>query len=164
MIPRRPRPSTSSDPPDADRARSTFDGHTGRNVIRKRRLASVVVVAIGGCLAILVAAVAARMSRPKAPAPVTALSSFATPTAAAPTADATTTRAAPAPEVTPPAVTTGNLVLVRPAVRGYVWLDGKKVTASSAVVACGPHQIKVGRSGRAHSVTVPCGGELKVWH
>jgi hypothetical protein len=51
--------------------------------------------------------------------------------------------------------------IVRPAAPGRVWLDGKKLTSSSAVVSCGTHQIKVG-ARKGHSVDVPCNGEVAV--
>jgi hypothetical protein len=42
-----------------------------------------------------------------------------------------------------------------------VWLDGKKLSSGSSLVSCGTHQIKVGLR-RAHSIDVPCGGEIGV--
>ncbi|HZU82102.1 MAG TPA: hypothetical protein VE987_04260 [Polyangiaceae bacterium] len=60
----------------------------------------------------------------------------------------------------PPAV--GTLVLRRPAAPGNVWLDGAKLTAASTSVACGPHEIRIGKHGRPKHVTVPCGGELRL--
>jgi hypothetical protein len=42
-----------------------------------------------------------------------------------------------------------------------VWLDGQKITVATATVACGDHQLKIGRA-KAHAVTIPCGGDLKV--
>jgi hypothetical protein len=51
---------------------------------------------------------------------------------------------------------------MRPAVPGKVWLDGQKIDAATATVACGKHQLKVGVKGKAHAVDVPCGGDLKV--
>jgi hypothetical protein len=42
-----------------------------------------------------------------------------------------------------------------------VWLDGKKLSSSSALVSCGTHQVKVGRH-KTHSIDVPCGGEIAV--
>jgi hypothetical protein len=56
---------------------------------------------------------------------------------------------------------TGTVKLVRPAVAGRVWLDGKKLTSPTALVSCGTHQIKVGFKAR-HSIDVPCGGEIAV--
>jgi hypothetical protein len=73
---------------------------------------------------------------------------------------------APAPSASAPTtggsgVSTGTVRLDRPAYPGKVWLDGKKLSSSSAMVSCGTHQIKVGFR-RAHSIDVPCGGELGV--
>jgi hypothetical protein len=158
------RPASSSTPPaDSDRARSTLDGHSGQMPARQRRLTRIVVAAIASCALILIAAAGARLSRSKgaaATATATATATTTTTTTATtnPTAAATQTTTAPVES------TTGNLILVRPAVRGYVWLDGKKITTTSGGVACGPHQIKVGSFGHLHPITVPCGGDLKVWH
>jgi hypothetical protein len=161
VIQRRPGQSSSAPPADSDRARSTLDGHSGQTPARKRRLTRIVVAAIASCAMILIAAAAVRLSRSKEAAASTITTATATPTPTpAATATATTTPSATAP----PESTTGNLILVRPAVRGYVWLDGKKITTTSGAVQCGLHQIKVGSFGRLHPITVPCGGDLKVWH
>jgi hypothetical protein len=42
-----------------------------------------------------------------------------------------------------------------------VWLDGKRLSAASAIVSCGVHQVKVGASAR-RNVVVPCGAEVVV--
>jgi hypothetical protein len=161
VIRRRPGQSSSAPPPDSERARSTLDGHSGQTPARQRRLTRIVVAAIASCALILIAAAAVRLSRSKEAAASTTSITTSTATATPnPAATATATPSATAP----PESTTGNLILVRPAVRGYVWLDGKKITATSGPVECGLHQIKVGSFGRLHPITVPCGGELKVWH
>jgi hypothetical protein len=43
-----------------------------------------------------------------------------------------------------------------------VWIDGTRLRAASAVVACGKHEVKIGAHGKVHAVDVPCGGELKL--
>jgi hypothetical protein len=152
---------------------STLSGLTGRTIVRRRRLAGVVFMAIAGCGAILVAAAFARLSRSKeaaaatssamaaeAPPSTTNAASAATEPPAAPpmsTSTMATTAAAPDPA-------TGTVVLGKATARGPVWLDGKRLSAASTVVACGSHQVKVGFSGRAHALAVPCGGTLKVGH
>jgi hypothetical protein len=115
---------------------------------------------------ILIAAVMVHVARPNQDA--TAFAATTTTTAAAPTVSPTVTPA-PVPTVVPPADTTatdtaqtGTLDLQRPAVAGHVWLDGQKLAAGSATVPCGKHQIKVGARGRAHTIDVPCGGEVRV--
>jgi len=57
------------------------------------------------------------------------------------------------------APSSGTLRFVPPAKSGWVWLDGKRLTGTSAIVSCGTHQLKVGYFAK-HAVTVPCGGEL----
>lgn len=43
-----------------------------------------------------------------------------------------------------------------------VFIDDKVVgqTPESFTVKCGTHQIRVGSSGHAHSIEIPCGGEI----
>src|SRR5271165_3468153 len=129
---------------------------------RRRRLIRLVAVTVGGCALILVAAVTARLGHRSADATATAPITIAsvTPGAAPPVASA------PAAAVTVAAVaaapTTGTLRLQHPALPGHVWLDGTKLTAAMATVSCGKHKVKVGTWARAHTVDIPCGGELKI--
>jgi len=138
---------------------------------RRRRLGGIVIGAIAGCALILVAAGIARVGHASS-SPSTASAGTGT---IATTVSGTTatpaavvgTPAATTPAATGPAPTsldvssTGTVRLDRPATAGHVWLDGKKLSATSALVSCGTHQIKVGR-GRTHSVDVPCGAEIGV--
>jgi hypothetical protein len=133
--------------------------------LRRRRLGGIVVVAVGVCALILVAAGIARVghassepetaqAHPAAPDP----SPDPAPPSAAPAA--APTAAAVAPSASAPA-STGTVRLQRPAVASRVWLDGKKMTSASVVVSCGTHQVRVGVR-RTHSIDVPCGGEIAV--
>jgi len=128
---------------------------------RRRRLVRVVAATVGGCTLILVAAGVARLLHPtpnqSADAPITIASVNPLAAAAPPTP---AVDPSPAPPV--PAPTTGTLRLQKPALPGHVWLDGKKLSQLEQTVSCGKHKVKVGAWGRAHSVDVPCGGELKV--
>jgi len=163
VIQRRPGAPTSTTPVDAEL--SSLDGQPRQIPARRRRLARIVAAAIGSCALILLAAGVARITRSKPAAAATtdtaSTTAGATWTSASATTTATATTTAAPTEAAQPA--TGNLVLVRPAVRGYVWLDGKKISTTSTAVACGPHQIKVGSFGHVHPIAVPCGGDLKVW-
>jgi hypothetical protein len=111
---------------------------------------------------ILVAAIVARVSHASSEPTASAQNSrlgAAAPQPAPPPIDAPApVEPAPTPELAP---TTGTLRLHKPASPGRVWVDGKKLTADSAILGCGAHLIRVGR-GRARSVQVPCGGELVV--
>ena len=133
---------------------------------RRRRLGAIVIGAIAGCALILVAAGIARVSHASSSPESTSTATPATPvttTAAAPVAPPAPspgTAATAAPATTSNA-STGTVRLDRPARPGHVWLDGKKLSSTSALVSCGTHQIKVGR-GRTHSVDVPCGSEIAV--
>jgi hypothetical protein len=126
---------------------------------RRRRLRAIVAAAVAGCGVILVAAGVARIvhggaastSSASAPPMTPAQPSAGTRSVAAmPPTDAPTTGDVP---------TTGTLRLERPARPGHVWLDGRKLSSSLALVTCGAHVIQVGRH-RAHAVDVPCGGEI----
>jgi hypothetical protein len=156
-----PRRSSSGLPPDG--------GGSGSHRFslppeRRRKLKSVVVGTLGACGLILVAAAIVHVAHPStdttvlAAAPTAAALPIAPAPSAAPVAPAVA--APPPPEV----AQTGTLRLQRPAMAGKVWLDGQKITAASATVACGTHQLKVGSHGHAHSIDIPCGGELKISH
>jgi hypothetical protein len=144
---------------------------------RRRHLRGIVIGAIAGCALILVAAGIARVGH--ASSSVDGTASTTPPVATVTTVAATSAVAATSvPQaMTPPTATgspvatsptgpgnaasTGTVRLDRPALPGRVWLDGKKLSSTSAIVSCGTHQIKVGR-GRTHSLDVPCGSEIGV--
>jgi hypothetical protein len=44
---------------------------------------------------------------------------------------------------------------------GTITVDGTRITAKSAIVTCGHHQLRAGRA-KSHDVDVPCGGTLVV--
>jgi hypothetical protein len=131
-------------------------------------LTRVVVATVGACGVILIAAATVHLARSKDENAFAATSVTPAASVAAPTSPAPSTAAAPAVPVaptTPPSPAepqSGTLTLQRPAVAGHVWLDGQKLSATSATITCGKHQIKVGAHGRAHPVDVPCGGELRI--
>jgi hypothetical protein len=179
-------------PPDTDSADGSLEGDLGpprdraaqtgsiRLPLRRRRLGGIVIATVGGCALLLVAAVIARVSHASSEprnAPSIAkdgpASLVAAPHAEVAAAAAHGPIAAPAPAApvapasassgaTPESPTSGTVRVARPATPGRVWLDGKRLSAPSAVVMCGPHQVKVGASGRARSLQVPCGGELVI--
>ena len=137
---------------------------------RRRRLAGIVIAAIGGCALILVAAGIARVGHASSspapassPATAAAIPAVTSTSTAAPLDTTPTAPSLPATTAAPPldGSSTGTVRLDRPAKAGHVWLDGKKLSSPSALVTCGTHQIKVGR-GRTHSVDVPCGSEIGV--
>jgi hypothetical protein len=156
----------SEEAPDPRKERAQQTGSI-RLPLKRRHLGGIVVAAVAGCGLILVAAVIARVShasnQPTPPAALSAVLSTATndfkpmlpPSPPRATAPAST----PAPS---DAATTGTVRLQHPATAGRVWIDGKKLTSTSALVNCGAHQIKVGAWGRARSVQIPCGGEIVV--
>jgi hypothetical protein len=138
--------------------------------VRRRQLGKVVVGALAACAVIIIAAGIARIghasSEPSASA-ATGEVSAANGAAGMPTtpnATSTVTSSPPAAAATAsdPA-SSGTVRLSRPTLWGHVWLDGKKLSATSVVVSCGTHQVKVGH-GRKHSIDVPCGGEISISH
>jgi hypothetical protein len=153
--------------PEQRRERAQQTGSI-RLPLKRRHLGGIVVAAVAGCGLILVAAVIARVShasnQPASPAaPSTVVSASANdfkPMILPPSPPRES-----APAITPAssdAPTTGTVRLQRPATAGRVWIDGKKLTSSSALVSCGVHQIKVGAWARARPVQIPCGGEIVV--
>jgi len=145
---------------------------------RRRRLARVVVGAVAVCAVILGAAgvrfVIGRASAASTPPPAAALQPAAEsaglagaasePAAAQAGADPRTSAQFAGGAPLKNAATMGMLVLEHPAAPGHVWLDGDRVTAESATIACGKHEIRVGPHGRAHPIDVPCGGSVRVSH
>lgn len=140
---------------------------------RKKLGKTIVVGTVAACALILVAAGIARVSHASdspstsaqadpgqnAAATATAAASPAPPPSSPATAAAPQDPASVAAPIDPSS--TGTVRLGHPANAGHVWIDGKKVSATSVLVSCGTHQVKVGRS-RKHSVDVPCGGEVVV--
>jgi hypothetical protein len=131
---------------------------------RRKRLTRIVFGAVGACGLILVAAGIVHLLRPgqdTAAFAATATAATPPPPVATPAPQPASAPAITAAPPTPDVPQTGTLRLQRPASPGKVWLDGQKITAASATVACGQHQLKVGR-GKAHPIDVPCGGDLKI--
>ncbi len=158
VIPR--RTPSGGPPPDG--------GGTGSQRIslppeRRQKLTRIVFGALGACGLILVAAGIVHLLRPSGDTAAFAATNTASapatppPPSAAPAPPPAAAAAPPVPDVPQ----TGTLRLLRPAAPGKVWLDGQKITAATATVACGDHQLRVGR-GKAHAINVPCGGDLKV--
>ncbi len=142
--------ATSGSADDTVKRASHFPG-------RRRALRKVVLGAVGVCGAILVlAAVGKARSTSDSAAAATSTSTSTSTSTPTPTSTSTSTPAPPSPP------TTGTLRFQRPAVPGSVWIDGTRVLAPTAVITCGKHQVKIGARGKAHSVDVPCGGELRI--
>jgi hypothetical protein len=150
--------------------------------IPRRRLAPVVVGAVGVCAVILLAAGVVQMSRsgdtPVANAAqrtTVTIASKPTATSMSTSISTSTTNSIPAPKPTPMAVapapattsatvggdapTTGTILLGH---AGRVWLDGKRLTGTAALVRCGSHRIKLGAYAKSRPIDVPCGGEVTV--
>ncbi len=154
VIPRRP---SGAPPPDGA---GTGSLRISLPPARRKTLKRVVFGALGACGLILVAAGIARAVRPSevdTPALAATAAAIPQPTPAAVPASPPAT--APAPTADVPQ--TGTLRLQRPAMAGKVWLDGQKLSAATATVACGDHQIKIGH-GKAHPINIPCGGDVKI--
>jgi hypothetical protein len=147
--------------------------------MQRRRLGGIVVGTVAGCALILIAAVIARVSQasnaPTAPANAAKGASAAGPAvlpgttweqihqaqAPGPSSVATLAQTVGTPMLSDTSAT-GTVRLSRPGAAGRVWIDGKKLTSTSALVGCGVHKIKVGMRARERSVEVPCGGELVI--
>jgi hypothetical protein len=149
--------------------------------IQRRRLAPVVVGAVAVCAVILLAAGVVRLSH-SGDGPVanaaqqttvtiaskptstttstsTSTSTFSPITAAAKAALPTSTPTPTSAPVGGDAPTTGTILLGR---ASRVWLDGKRLNGTSALVRCGSHRIKLGVYAKSRPIDVPCGGEVTV--
>jgi hypothetical protein len=166
-------PSVSSlRPVDIDvNAADSSVGSMDDLALRRERLRRIVIGTLVACGLILIAAAGAQVARASAGAhaaePLANLTQRAPaiPDSPAPAPVEPTSASSAAPTAAAPAAETpaiGTLRLRWPAVPGHVWLDGEKVTSSSAVVACGPHELRIGPKGHPRSVRIPCGGELRV--
>jgi hypothetical protein len=80
----------------------------------------------------------------------------------APQPTAITPAVPPAPPPTAEA-TTGTLRIDGSAEGQRVYLDGVALTATAAMLRCGPHVLAVGSLSRARIVDVPCGGDITVF-
>ena len=134
-----------------------------RVATRRKELSRYVIGAVAfSCLILVIAFVKREVGASNGP---TATSPMSSPTTAArPTATATATSPAIPPPPPPasaqsssptvaellaadtPDSTSGSIRFVRPAKAGWVWLDGKRLTGTSAIVTCGTHQVKVATS------------------
>jgi hypothetical protein len=72
---------------------------------------------------------------------------------------------APAPKAEAPRAkaTTGRIEINSEVAKGDVWLDGKRLLGRGARhfdIVCGNHTIAIAKKSDAHTMDVPCGGEL----
>jgi hypothetical protein len=135
--------------------RKAVDGRLGESTFRiwrqpRRRLGGIVLGAMGLSLAILAAA----MTRPhgddgQAASVVRVVAAAPSPGFVAATSTAM--------ESAPPMASSGTIV--SPGSAWPLFVDGKRITATSAIVACGKHTVRVGRS-KLREVVVPCGATV----
>jgi hypothetical protein len=131
-------------------AESTFKIDAVR--VPRRRLGGVVTGAMAMAVCILVVAgVRASMASPVEPAPPPVAATLP-PVQPAPAAQPWKTASATDSSSTSGTVTSRG---------GALFIDGARISAKSALVSCGHHQVKAGR-GKPHDVDVPCGGAVVV--
>jgi hypothetical protein len=123
----------------------------------RRRLGVVVAIAVGASLLILVAAAISGISGPRDPH--AQLAATPPPQQAAIAVPAPLLLPSPAP-VDP---TVGTLRMDGSLEGQRVYLDGVPLTASAALLRCGPHNVAIGSTTRTRTVDVPCGGEITVY-
>jgi hypothetical protein len=138
---------------------------------RRKRFGLLVGAAVGACSALLLLAIGFKLAGSSSdgdlakasgvgttvqttPAATTQSPAAATPITTTPAAKGMTAAATPAT-----ASTIGTLVIESKAKK--VWLDGKRLNGSSAMIPCGSHTVKLGKSS-VQTVDVPCGGEYHV--
>jgi hypothetical protein len=140
-------------------------GYDTAIVLPRRRLGPYVVAVVGAALGVLLLAVVQGARSQPAP-PVTAVGPAAAPAAAPapqPVSPTVVAQAQPAAAPAAPAATTGTLRIVASAEGQRVFVDGVELSATAALLRCGPHDIAVGSVGRTRSIDVPCGGEVTVY-
>jgi hypothetical protein len=139
-------------------------------VARRKRFSLIVGAAVGSCAVLLVIAIGCKISGGSNETEIAKASGVAAPLQTP--AAATQKPASALPVVTKPATTTpaiiatpatastiGTIIIDSKAKK--VWLDGKRLSGSSAMIQCGSHKVKIGKSS-AQTVDVPCGGEAHV--
>ncbi len=141
-------------------------------VARRKRFSLIVGAAVGSAAVLLVIGIGCKLAggsndseiskasgvaATQAPAAATQKPAAATAfTVALPGATAPKTTAATTPAT---ASTIGTLVV--DGKHKKVWLDGKRLSGSSAMIQCGAHKVKIGKTS-VQMVDVPCGGEAHV--
>jgi hypothetical protein len=132
-------------------------GYDTAILLPRTHLARYVVGALAVALVILIAAAVQGLSSPP---PVAARAVAPLPVSVVP---AVPPGPAALPSVPAPAPTIGTLRLDDTAEGQRVLLDGVVLSATAAIVRCGPHEVAVGPTGRTRSIDVPCGGEVTVF-
>lgn len=70
----------------------------------------------------------------------------------------------PVPAQAPAAAPTVGTLRLDASLEGQrVFLDGVALSATAAILRCGPHEVAVGSPGRSRSIDVPCGGEVAIF-
>jgi hypothetical protein len=128
-------------------------GYDTAIVVPRQRLGWVVLAVVGIALAVLVLAVVQGTSPPAVRASA-AVPAAKTAEPSSPVLAATT----PAP-----ASTVGTLRLDPSVEAQRVFVDGVALSASAALLRCGPHDVAMGSIGRTRTIDVPCGGEVTVF-
>ena len=118
----------------------------------RRRLLAIVAGAMGLSLTILVAALSQTRESSPQPAQPTAVAS------PAPTPPPSSGSGAVL-EIESEPVVAGSGTISSPGSAWPMFIDGKRITAASAIVSCGHHIVRVGRA-RAHDVVVQCGATI----
>jgi hypothetical protein len=128
-------------------------GYDTAIVLPRRRLGWVVAAAVAGAVAVLLLAAV----QSSAPAPLRAAVTMPASKAVEPPSP---TLAATTPT---PASTVGTLRLDTSVEAQRVFVDGVALSASAALLRCGPHDVAMGSIGRTRTIDVPCGGEVTVF-
>jgi hypothetical protein len=141
-------------------------GYDTAIVLPRRKLGRYVVLAMTLALGVLVLAAVQSLPRAEGAADRTTIAGL--PAAAARTAETTASPAvaalpAPAPSPAAPAATTGTLRIDPTAEGQRVFVDGVALSATAALLRCGPHDVAIGSAGRTRTIEVPCGGEVTVF-
>jgi hypothetical protein len=129
---------------------------TASLLLPRRQLGRYLMGAVAVAVVILGVALTRGLSRSDAPVAVAA--------AAATTPPPTVAPAVSPPPSAPAVESTVGTLRVDGSLEGQrIYLDGVALTATAAMLRCGPHTFAVGSLARQRIVDVPCGGDLTVF-
>jgi hypothetical protein len=141
-------------------------------VLPRRKLGRYVVLSMALSLGVLVFAAVHGIARPESGTQRTrsATSAVAVAAHASDTTRPLPAVVAPLPAPAPshaapvaPAATVGTLRIDESVEGQRIFVDGVPLTATAALLRCGPHDVAVGSTGRTRTIDVPCGGEVTVY-
>lgn len=126
----------------------------------KRRLGWVVAMAVGVSVLILGAGITRRALSSEDDTTGATLAAMVAPQKSTAATPSPVLPKPSAPAATSPASLAPSPVGTVIGPTGRVYIDGKQVRGTSAIVPCGSHKIRIAPATKAKAIDVPCGGDL----